>query len=68
MDTLSGGEHPAAEVSALTAATASLRPALHAATHKTLIGLLAATGLFSRGHRPWCKSGLRVCAAQRLME
>ncbi len=37
--------YSAAEVSALMAATASLRPALHAATHKTLIGLLAATGL-----------------------
>jgi integrase len=34
-----------AEVSALMAATASLRPALHAATHKTLIGLLSATGM-----------------------
>jgi len=29
---------------------------------------LAVTGCFSRGHRPWRKSGLRVCAAQRLME
>ena len=34
-----------AEVSALMAATASLRPALHAATHNTLIGLLAVTGM-----------------------
>ena len=34
-----------AEVSALMAATASLHPALHAATHKTLIGLLSATGM-----------------------
>jgi integrase len=34
-----------AEVSALMAATALLRPALHAATHKTLIGLLAVTGM-----------------------
>jgi integrase len=34
-----------AEVAALMAATASLRPALHAATHKTLIGLLAASGM-----------------------
>ncbi len=33
------------EISALMAATASLRPALHAATHKTLIGLLAVTGM-----------------------
>ena len=34
-----------ADVSALMAATASLRPALHAATLKTLIGLLAVTGM-----------------------
>ena len=34
-----------AEVSALMAATASLRPSLHAATHRTLIGLLAVTGM-----------------------
>lgn len=34
-----------AEVSALMAATVSLRPVLHAATLKTLIGLLAATGM-----------------------
>jgi integrase/recombinase XerD len=34
-----------AEVKALMAATGSLRPALHAATHKTLIGLLAVTGM-----------------------
>jgi integrase/recombinase XerD len=33
------------EISALMAATASLRPALHAATHKTLLGLLAVTGM-----------------------
>jgi integrase/recombinase XerD len=57
-----------AEVAALMAATACLRPALHAATHKTLIGLLSASGLFSRGHRPLRKSGLAVRAAQRLME
>ena len=30
--------------------------------------VLHETGCFSRGHRPWRKSGLRVCAAQRLME
>ena len=34
-----------AEVSALMAATVSLRPVLHAVTLKTLIGLLAATGM-----------------------
>jgi len=30
--------------------------------------LLHESGFFSRGHRPWRKSSLRVCAAQRLME
>jgi integrase len=34
-----------AEVSALMAATASLGPALHAATHRVLIGMLAVTGM-----------------------
>jgi integrase len=34
-----------AEVAALMTATDSLRPALHAATHKTLIGLLAVSGM-----------------------
>jgi integrase/recombinase XerD len=34
-----------AEVAALMAAAAALRPALHAATHKTLIGLRSATGM-----------------------
>ena len=34
-----------AEVAALMAATGCLRPALHAATHKTLIGLLSASGM-----------------------
>jgi integrase/recombinase XerD len=34
-----------ADVCALMAATASLRPALHAATHRMLIGLLAVTGM-----------------------
>jgi integrase len=33
------------QISALMAATAWLRPALHAATHNTLIGLLAVTGM-----------------------
>jgi integrase/recombinase XerD len=46
-----------AEVAALMAATACLRPALHAATHETLIGLLSATGMFSRGEDR-CKSGV----------
>jgi site-specific recombinase XerD len=35
---------------------------------RLVVELLARTGLFSRGRRPWRKSGLRVCAAQRLME
>lgn len=34
-----------ADVCALMAATASLRPALHAATYRTLIGLLAVSGM-----------------------
>ena len=34
-----------ADVRALMAATASLRPALHAATHRVLIGLLSVTGM-----------------------
>jgi integrase/recombinase XerD len=33
-----------------------------------LVILLHDTGMFSRGHRLWRKPGLRVCAAQRLME
>jgi integrase/recombinase XerD len=52
----------------LMAAAGALSPAMLAASMQTLIGLLASTGCFSRGHRPWCKSVLRVCAAQRLME
>ena len=34
-----------AEVQALMAAAASLRPPFHAATYRTLIGLLAVTGM-----------------------
>ena len=52
----------------LTAAAKSLRFPLRVATYQTLIGLLAVTGLFSRGHPLWRKPVLRVCAAQRLME
>ncbi len=37
-------------------------------TDPVLFRVFCATGMFSRGHRPWGKSGLRVCAAQRLME
>jgi len=57
-----------ADIAALITAAASLRFPLRVATYQALIGLLASSGLFSRGHRPWRKSGLRVCAAQRLME
>ena len=42
-----------AEVCALMAATASLRPALHASTYRTLIGLLAVSGMFSGGRHLW---------------
>jgi integrase/recombinase XerD len=57
-----------ADISAIIAAAAGLRPRFRAATYQALISLLAACGLFSRGHRLWRKPGLRVCAAQRLME
>ena len=60
--------YSAGDVAALMAAARRVRWPLPAATYETLIGLLAVTGMFSRGHRPWCKSGLRVYAAQRLME
>jgi hypothetical protein len=33
-----------------------------------LLSLLAETGMFSEGHPLWRKSGLRVCAAQGLMD
>jgi integrase/recombinase XerD len=56
------------EIDALIQAAAALAHPLRALNYTTLIALLAVTGLFSRGHRPWRKSGLRVCAAQRLME
>ena len=72
---LPGGTHraavpylySAADIAALLAQAERLRTPLRTATIQTLIGLLAVTGMFSRGHRPWRKSGLRVCAAQRLM-
>jgi len=34
----------------------------------TVFKVIYGWGMFSRGHRPWRKSGLRICAAQRLME
>ena len=40
----------------------------HAFWSWAIVEVLRATGLFSRGHRPWRKSGLAVRAAQRLME
>ena len=57
-----------ADITALMTAAGKLNPPLRAATYQTLIGLAAVTGMFSRGHRPRRRSGLRVCAAQRLME
>lgn len=60
--------YSADDVAALLSAARRVRWPLSAATYETLISLLTVTGLFSRGHRPWRKSGLRVCAAQRLME
>jgi len=56
------------DICALIHAAGTLASSLQAATFQALLGLEAVTGLFSRGHRPWRKSGLRVCAAQRLME
>jgi len=56
------------DITALIAAAARLRFPLRTATYQTLIGLLAVAGMFSRGRRLWRKPGLRVCAAQRLME
>jgi len=60
--------YSAAGIAALLTQAGRLKTPLRQETIKTLIGLMAVTGLFSRGHRPWRKSGLRVCAAQRLME
>ncbi len=51
-----------AQAEALMAAVARIRPELTA-----FFGCLYYAAAFSRGHRPWRKSGLRVCAAQRLM-
>ncbi len=41
-----------ADIAALMAAARGLTPPLRAATFETLLGLLAATGMFSRGRRP----------------
>ena len=56
------------ETARLMAAAGTLPSPVLAASMRTLIGLLASTGIFSRGRRPWRKSDLRVCAVQRLME
>jgi len=56
------------EIAALAREAGRLSGRLRAATFQTLVRLLAVTGAFSRGHRLWRKPGLRVCAAQRLME
>ena len=50
------------------AARNTIASPLRAATYQTLIGLLAASGMFSKNHPLWRKSDLRVCAAQGLME
>jgi integrase/recombinase XerD len=47
---------------------AAILGACERARDRLLFALLAETGMFSRGHRPWRRSGLRVCAAQGLME
>jgi integrase/recombinase XerD len=60
--------YSADDIAALLAQARRVRWPLSAASYETLIALLAVTGLFSRGHRLWRKPGLRVCAAQRLME
>jgi hypothetical protein len=60
--------YSAADIAALLTQAGRLKTPLRQERIKTLIGLMAVTGMFSRGHRPWRKSGFRVCAAQRLME
>ena len=60
--------YSAEDIAALLAAARRVRWPLSAASYETLIALLAVTGMFSRGHRPWRKPGLRVCAARGLME
>jgi integrase/recombinase XerD len=58
-----------ADIAALMShARQSIPAPLRAATVETLIGLLAATGMFSGGHPVRRRSVPRVCAAQRLME
>jgi integrase/recombinase XerD len=56
------------DIGRLLEATRRLQPVLRAHTYETLFGLLACSGIFSRGHPLWRKPVLRVCAAQRLME
>jgi len=41
------------DITAVMAQARAIRWPLPAITHETVIGLLAATGMFSRGHRPW---------------
>ena len=73
-DVLSAGQwrippylYSPAEVTALMSAAGGLQPAIRAATWRTLIGLLAVTGMFSGGRPVRRRSDPRVCAAQRLM-
>src|ERR1039458_1988740 len=56
-----------AEIAALMRAAAGLPRRLPAATYQALIGLLTATGLFSRGRHPKRRSDPHVCPAQRLV-
>jgi hypothetical protein len=56
-----------ADVTAVIAQARTLRWPLPALTHETLIGLLAVTGLFSRGRHPKRRSDPHVCPAQRLV-
>lgn len=56
-----------AEIVALMDAASSARFPLTAATCRTIIGLLAVTGLFSRGPCPERGGGFHMSAGQRLM-
>jgi hypothetical protein len=56
-----------ADVEALMAASRALRFRLPAATHETVIGLLASTGIFSGVRGRGGRLSPRVRAAQRLM-
>jgi integrase len=57
-----------ADIDALMAAAREIRRRLPAATHETLIRLLAATGMFSWGRPARRRFESLVCAARRLLE